>query len=88
MNNQADSVSIIDTATNTVISTVTVENYLPIFGKFIGGNIQKAKSNSSKAKASMSKHKQKTTPNTIKQKKSPTVKWIKNSWIPISIKWK
>ena len=51
--------AVIDTATNTVIGTITVENYLPTFGKFIGGNIQKAKFNGSKAKASMSKHKQK-----------------------------
>ena len=61
--------AVIDTATNTVISTVTAENYLPIFGKFIGGNIQKAKLNGSKAKASMSKHKQKNHSKHYKQKK-------------------
>jgi YVTN family beta-propeller protein len=51
--------AVIDTATNTVIGTVTVENYPSTFGKFIGGNIQKAKLNGSKAKASFSKYKDK-----------------------------
>ena len=67
--------AVIDTATNTVIGTVTVENYPSTFGKFIGGNIQKNKLNGSKAKASLSKHKQKNHSKHHKaEKKSPTVK--------------
>jgi hypothetical protein len=46
---------------------------LSTFGKFIGSYIQKAKLNGSKTQASMSKHKQKTTPNTIKQKKNQMI---------------
>ena len=66
-------VSVINTTTNNVTTNVTVRPQPVAFGQFIGGNIQKAKLNSSKAKASLSKHKQKITPNTIKQKKSISI---------------
>jgi YVTN family beta-propeller protein len=62
-------VSVINTTTNKVTTNVNVGSRPVAFGQFIGGNIQKAKLNGSKAKASMSKHKQKTTPKTITQKK-------------------
>jgi len=73
-------VSAINTTTNKVTTNVTVGLHPVAFRQFIGGNIQKAKFNGSKAKASLSKHKQKTTPNTIKQEKNHSVlKYIKNS---------
>jgi len=58
-NEGSNNVSVIDTATNKVTNKVKV-GYLPsAFGKFIGGNIQKAKLNGFKAEVSLSKHKQK-----------------------------
>jgi YVTN family beta-propeller protein len=52
-------VAVINTTTNKVTTNVTVGTLPVAFGKFIGGNIQKAKLNSSKTKASLSRHKQK-----------------------------
>jgi YVTN family beta-propeller protein len=52
-------VSVINTTTNKVTTYVTVRHQPVAFGQFIGGNIQKAKLNGTKAKASLSKHKQK-----------------------------
>jgi hypothetical protein len=67
-------VSVINTTTTKVTTNVTTNVTVGLhpvaFGQFIGGNIQKAKFNGSKAKASLSKHKQKTTTNTIKQEKN------------------
>jgi YVTN family beta-propeller protein len=52
-------VYVINTTTNKVTTNITVGSNPIAIGQFIGGNIQKAKLNSSKTKASLSKHKQK-----------------------------
>ena len=52
-------VYVINTTTNKVTTNITVGSNSIAFGQFIGGNIQKAKLSGSKAKASLSKHKQK-----------------------------
>ena len=54
-----NTLSVINTTTNKVTTNVTVGSRPVAFGQFIGGNIQKTKLNGSKAKASLSKHKQK-----------------------------
>ena len=54
-----DTVSEIDTTKNKVITNVTVGSKPVSIEQLIGGNIQKAKLNGSKAKASLSMHKQK-----------------------------
>jgi YVTN family beta-propeller protein len=88
MANEGSNVYVIDTATNKVTNKVKV-GYLPnAFGKFIGGNIQKAKLNGSKAEASLSKHKQKNHSKYNKAEKITNCKVDKNSWISTPIKWK
>jgi YVTN family beta-propeller protein len=59
VNSGSNSVSIIDAATNKVTAKVNVGESPMALGQFISGNIQKAKLNGFKAKASLSKHKQK-----------------------------
>jgi DNA-binding beta-propeller fold protein YncE len=68
-------VSVINTTTNNVTTNITVGPRPVAIGQFIGGNIQKAKLNGSKVKASLSKHKQKNHSKRHKtEKKSPSLK--------------
>ncbi len=77
-NEGSNNVYVIDTATNTVTNKVKVGYSPSAFGKFIGDNIQKDKLNGSKAKASLSKHKQKNHSKHHKTEKNHSVlKYIK-----------
>jgi YVTN family beta-propeller protein len=77
-NEGSNNVYVIDTATNTVTNKVKVGYRPSAFGKFIGDNIQKDKLNGSKAKASLSKHKQKNHSKHHKTEKNHSVlKYIK-----------
>ena len=81
-------VSVINTTTNKVTTNVTVRPPHVAFGQFIGDKIQKAKLNGTKAKASLSKHKQKNHSKHHKTEKITKCKVDGNNWISISLKWK
>jgi YVTN family beta-propeller protein len=74
-NEGSNTISVINTKTNKVITNVTVGSNPVSVGQFIGGNVLKDKVNFSKTKAPFSKHKSKNHFKHHKiEKKSPIAK--------------